>query len=92
MSDLDAEWRADAACLGMGADLFFFEGNPAPSLVAICQSCPVCAECLADALEHGEMGWRGGTSEPQRVAMGGRKAVVVTYPTVTPERHLRVVS
>ena len=32
----------------------------------ICAACPVCAECLAYALEHGERGIWGGTTDQER--------------------------
>lgn len=81
MIDLAAEWRDHAACLGMDSDLFFAEGTPSRSLVDICERCSVRADCLQDALDHGEAGWRGGTSERQRRLMGAKPPVVIEYPT-----------
>lgn len=51
-------WRDDAACASMGLERFFLRAglNRAASEVqetlAICQSCPVQAECLEYALRH----------------------------------------
>lgn len=60
-------WRTDAACKGIDPDLFFPErGEPTAQIKAVCEGCPVRAECLAFALEDEGPGIWGGTSERER--------------------------
>ena len=69
----DGAWRADAACHGMRADIFF----PDPSDTAgaalaqsICADCPVRAPCAEHALTAPERyGIWGGLTEDQRQRM-----------------------
>ncbi len=43
-------WHAHAACRGMGPELFFPERGASTALgKAVCSTCPVAAECAADA-------------------------------------------
>ena len=63
----DIHWRDRAACLDVELDLFFHgTPNAIREAKAICKGCPVKAECLADAIEHGDIGIRGGLTEDQR--------------------------
>jgi WhiB family redox-sensing transcriptional regulator len=71
--DLDALWRAQAACSDVDPDLFFPVGvtGPAVSQIAaakeVCAGCPVAAECLEFAIStNQEYGIWGGTSEEER--------------------------
>ena len=74
------DWRERAACRGENPELFFPVGTSGPALQqieqakAICRRCPVVAECLAAALEHGEDAgiWGGLTAEERRVIRHGR--------------------
>jgi WhiB family redox-sensing transcriptional regulator len=60
-------WITQAACADVDTDLFFPErGEDQTAAKAICATCPVRAECLAYALETGDPGIWGGTSERQR--------------------------
>ena len=60
-------WHTKAACLGMGTEMFFTEGRIGPGRAfAVCATCPVAAECLAYAIEAGELGIWGGVSASQR--------------------------
>ena len=80
-------WRALAACHGTDTEDWFPTLGPGRGgrrraaaafrahvdrLVAICDRCPVQAECLTDALDHDDVGVRGGTTEEQRRFMRGR--------------------
>jgi WhiB family redox-sensing transcriptional regulator len=63
-------WRTEAACRDKGVEVFFAkrtspEGRQA---VAICDTCPVRAECLADCLagERIRLGIRGGLGPYER--------------------------
>ncbi len=77
------EWRSSAACLDLDSELFFVDygwvGRPPRSLkkereaaLAICEPCPVKAECLGYALGSGashDFGVWGGTTRYQRVEL-----------------------
>jgi WhiB family redox-sensing transcriptional regulator len=70
--DLDeVRWMVDAACAGMDPEYFFPERNSSAELAkAICQSCPVAAQCLDFALNHAEdHGIWGGTNQKERRAL-----------------------
>lgn len=63
-------WRQEAACLHLDPELFFPVGTTGPAVVqiqeakAVCQQCPVIADCLTWALEAGiEHGVWGGHGE-----------------------------
>lgn len=74
LPDPEDDWRESAACRGLNSDLFFPVGTTGPALVqierakAICRTCPVVAQCLQAALEHGEDDgiWGGMTPEERR--------------------------
>jgi len=66
-------WRGDAACAGVGPEIFFSGGSTGEALVrteaakAICSTCPCRHECLSFALEtNQEFGVWGGASEQER--------------------------
>jgi hydroxymethylbilane synthase len=66
------DWRDHAACRGMDPELFFPIGTSSASLLQIdeakqiCRTCPVRRPCLRWALENGDAGVWGGTSEDER--------------------------
>jgi WhiB family transcriptional regulator, redox-sensing transcriptional regulator len=69
----DLAWQDRGTCAGIGQEFFYLGvgGNSRPAK-AVCRTCPVRRECLADALEHsGDFGsglhgiW-GGTSPEER--------------------------
>jgi WhiB family redox-sensing transcriptional regulator len=68
----DPDWRNYAACLSVDPDLFFPLGTSGASLLQIdeakqiCRTCPVCGPCLRWALESGDAGVWGGTTEDER--------------------------
>ena len=70
--DLGREWRELAACAGREDNLFFPVNEGERSLVgaakAVCEGCPVQAECLAYAIETGQNEgiWGGLTSTERR--------------------------
>lgn len=62
-------WRAQAACSGVDATLFFPEADDDPALEArtVCATCAVRVACLDHALGQGEKaGVWGGTTERER--------------------------
>ena len=66
------DWRNNAACRGVDPDLFFPLGTSGASLLQIdeakqiCRTCPVRAPCLRWALDSGDAGVWGGTTEDER--------------------------
>lgn len=66
----DTEWMTWALCAETDSDAFFPErGGSARHAKAICSGCPAQEECLEYALEYGEVGIWGGTTETQRRRM-----------------------
>ena len=61
-------WQDSAACTGIDPAIFFPEsGDPVGPAKALCRACPVREQCLADALERGEVhGVWGGLSAKER--------------------------
>lgn len=62
-------WQKDAACRGMGPDLFYPEkhDSKAPILAKkICASCPVKEPCQQHGLAYESFGIWGGASERRR--------------------------
>lgn len=73
LSTADYGWRRDAACRDTSPDLFFPIGTTGQALVqidqarAVCDACPVQAECLQFALAtNQDSGVWGGTTEEHR--------------------------
>ena len=69
----DHTWRAQAACRGAAAGLFFPDGyqpgywEQVAEVKAICSGCPVRVQCRAWALAHpAERGVWGGLTEADR--------------------------
>ena len=60
-------WFASAECLGADPEIFFIErGSSTDEAKAICNQCPVGAQCLEYAIEHHEHhGVWGGHSQPE---------------------------
>jgi WhiB family redox-sensing transcriptional regulator len=68
--DTPPAWQDLALCAEVGWDLFFVDkGMPTHEAREVCSLCEVRAECLAYALDHGEEGVWGGTSEYERRTM-----------------------
>lgn len=73
-------WRDDAACLGMDPDLFFPPPGwyGAEEAKAICQGCPVRAECLDYAVTTVQKyGIWGGTNEQERQQIRKQRGLIV---------------
>lgn len=73
---MSGDWRMQAACRGLDTSLFFPERGDYAAVEAakaVCSSCPVRVQCLAEALElpreMAEIGIWGGTSARQRRIM-----------------------
>ncbi len=63
-----SDWWASAVCAHTDPELFFPEkGKRSRDARAVCAGCPVCAECLEDALAQNRVyGVWGGTTERER--------------------------
>lgn len=85
-------WRERAACRGFALSLFFPErGETTAAAKAVCQTCPVIADCLAWAMRTGDA-WAvlGGLSSDERAAVRrGRKPRIprAHRPCGTPARY-----
>jgi WhiB family redox-sensing transcriptional regulator len=68
-----------AACKNSDPEMFFPDSKTFSVKVraakAICATCPVALQCLAEALYHTEAGIWGGTTETERRAIRGQKRI-----------------
>lgn len=88
-----SEWMDQGACLDHDPDMFYSQGSEReipPSrkdldAIAVCETCPVIAECLEAALKNGERwGIWGGKTPTQRAADHepiGRPIYVIKHGT-----------
>lgn len=67
----DPSWRTQGRCRTVDPETFFpLPTEPADMALAMCQACPVAAQCLRSALEAGDCeGVWGGTTPRERRAM-----------------------
>jgi WhiB family redox-sensing transcriptional regulator len=64
------DWRAHGLCAQTDPEAFYPEkGGSTADAKRVCLACEVRLECLEYAIEHGEPGVWGGTSERQRRAI-----------------------
>lgn len=69
-SDVLPEWQERANCDGVPTDYFYPEkGETATAALRICGGCEVTRECLQWALDRGEPGVWGNTTERERRRM-----------------------
>jgi WhiB family transcriptional regulator, redox-sensing transcriptional regulator len=73
--DAPNDWRADAACGSVDVEVFFAVDEASQhEAVAICETCPVRAECLEHAIVNREQyGVWGGVREQDRKRMVRRR-------------------
>ena len=77
------QWALQGACLEAEPDALFVRGAAQQQAKQVCMSCPVIAECLADALDNRtEFGVWGGMTERER------RALLKNRPGVTSWRAL----
>lgn len=75
----DESWAQKAVCLGKSEELFV-KGAEQNRAKAMCNSCTVRAECLAEALDNRiEWGVWGGMTERERRALLRQKPNVTTW-------------
>lgn len=75
-------WRNDAACRGMGVNLFFpatTDWHAYEPAKAVCATCPVSDECVMENI-HEQHGVFGGTSPTQRRQLRERLGVRKPLP------------
>ena len=66
----ERDWAGQGQCAGQDPDALFVEGREQRVAKAVCQGCPVMAECLADALDNRtQFGVWGGMTERERRAL-----------------------
>ncbi|MBT0993938.1 WhiB family transcriptional regulator [Cellulomonas sp. DKR-3] len=78
----DGHWTAGAACGSgsMSPDALFVEGSAQREARAVCQTCPVRLECLADALDNRmDFGVWGGMTERERRGLLRRRPEVRSW-------------
>lgn len=65
------DWMELGSCRGVTTNIFFPEPYEVPSQAArrLCRRCPVKQECLQYALDHGEVGIWGNTTDADRAKM-----------------------
>jgi len=74
------EWAVRGACRASDPDALFVQGAAQNRAKAVCFSCPVRTECLADALDHRiEFGVWGGMTERERRALLRRRPNVQSW-------------
>lgn len=80
----DTAWMRDGLCAQTDPEAFYPEkGGTTASAKAVCQVCPVQAECLAYALARDErFGVWGGTSERERRQLRRRAAAAAAEAAV----------
>jgi WhiB family transcriptional regulator, redox-sensing transcriptional regulator len=74
------EWASRGACRSEDPDSLFVQGAAQNRAKAVCMSCPVRTECLADALDNRiEFGVWGGMTERERRALLRRRPNVRSW-------------
>ncbi len=74
------EWVARGACRRSNHDELFVQGAAQNRAKAVCASCPVRTECLADALDNRvEFGVWGGMTERERRALLRRRPDITSW-------------
>ncbi len=74
------DWASRGACRSADPDMLFVQGAAQNRAKAICMSCSVRTECLADALDNRiEFGVWGGMTERERRALLRRRPNVVSW-------------
>mgnify|MGYP001458295404 CR=1 FL=1 len=90
------DWIAEAACRTTDPDELVVQGAAQNRVKAVCMTCRVRTECLADALDHRvEFGVWGGMTERERRALLRRRPDVASWREVLQgarDEYNRVVS
>jgi WhiB family redox-sensing transcriptional regulator len=74
------DWASVAACRAEAPDALFVRGAEQNRAKQVCRSCPVRAECLAEALDNQiEWGVWGGMTERERRALLRKRPNVTSW-------------
>jgi WhiB family redox-sensing transcriptional regulator len=74
------DWASQAACTGQDPDALFVRGKAQHEAKAVCKTCPVLAECLAEALDNRtEFGVWGGMTERERRALLRKRPDITSW-------------
>jgi WhiB family redox-sensing transcriptional regulator len=74
------QWALQGSCIEAEPDALFVRGAAQQVAKQVCMSCPVIAECLADALDNRtEFGVWGGMTERERRALLKRRPDVASW-------------
>jgi WhiB family transcriptional regulator, redox-sensing transcriptional regulator len=83
-------WALQGACIEAEPDALFVRGAAQQLAKQVCMSCPVIAECLADALDNRtEFGVWGGMTERERRALLKRRPGVTSWKALFEADRLR---
>ena len=84
------QWAPQGSCIAAEPDALFVRGAAQQLAKQVCMSCPVIAECLADALDnHTEFGVWGGMTERERRALLKRRPKVASWQTLFKADRMR---
>ncbi|GAA2039306.1 hypothetical protein GCM10009740_35030 [Terrabacter terrae] len=74
------EWAKEANCAGQDPEALFVRGKAQHDAKAICKTCPVLAQCLAEALDSKtEFGVWGGMTERERRALLRKRPDITSW-------------
>lgn len=82
--NIDFSWQDGALCKGIPVSEFFVgAGNHVkPSIVRLCNECPVKDECLNHALKHEDYGFWAGTTEKERDRLRKKLKIKLVSPQI----------
>ncbi len=84
------QWALQGSCVDAEPDALFVRGAAQQLAKQVCMSCPVIAECLADALDNRtEFGVWGGMTERERRALLKRRPDVTSWRALFEADRLR---
>jgi WhiB family redox-sensing transcriptional regulator len=84
------QWALQGSCIEAEPDALFVRGAAQQIAKQVCMSCPVIAECLADALDNRtEFGVWGGMTERERRALLKRRPDVTSWRALFEADRLR---
>ncbi len=74
------EWASRAQCTDQDPDALFVRGKAQHDAKAVCKTCPVLAQCLAEALDNRtEFGVWGGMTERERRALLRKRPDITSW-------------
>ena len=74
------EWAREANCAGQDPETLFVRGKAQHDAKAVCKTCPVLAQCLAEALDsRTEFGVWGGMTERERRALLRKRPDITSW-------------